>query len=331
MPIDNGYAPGRSSLRAVVLLAIAFLFAACSSSDDDDNPAAPTPTQPAAASELIVLEAKHSVPGDPNSTDIYTIDPESGARVRLTNDGSSRHPAWSPDHSQIIFSSDAGEADSQEELYIMQADGSDVRRITTTPGISEWHPRISPDGTRIAYMSLENDVAFVKTMNLDGSNDQRVTEAFKLLRSGVWSPDGKEIFFSGLKTDDTQFDIFSIDVETRELRLRIGTEYSEACPHVTHDGRTLMYGNSLEEPDGTMNQDLFMHDLVEGDTSGASDTRFTFSPGIDDYGDPDAADGTFAFISNRDGNLELYLIDRDGTNERRVTATPDLDEENPDW
>jgi Tol biopolymer transport system component len=333
MSIDLLTATRRVALG--LLIAGPLLLAACAGSDgddgDDERRAVTSTSTAVIESQLIVYEARGSVPEDPNSTDIYTIDPATGETKRLTNDGSSRHPAWSPDHSEIVYASDAGEADSQEEIYIMRGDGSNVRRLTTTPGISEWHPRISPDGTRIAYMSIENDIGFVKVMNVDGTGDERVSEQFKLLRSGVWSPDGTEIFFSGLKLDDTQFDIFSVNVETGEMQLRIGTEFSEACPHVTHDGRTLTYGNVFEEEDGTMNIDIFAHDLEDGDASGESDERLTDDLSVDDYGDPDEAGRLFVFVSRRDENPELYVLDRETSAERRLTTTVDLDEDNPDW
>ncbi len=37
------------------------------------------------------------------------------------------------------------------------------------------------------------------------------------------------------------------------------------------------------------------------------------------------------FLSRRDGNAELYLMDAEGENERRLTFTPDLHENVPDW
>jgi TolB protein len=307
------------------------MFAAACGGNDDNEPtpsatANPATSSPAPVEGLIVYEAKVGA-----ALDIYTIDVETGVTVKLTGDGGSRHPSWSQDHTQIIFASDRGEDDSQEELYIMQADGSGVRRLTQTPGISEWHPRFSPDGSRIAYMSQENDVGYVKMMNADGSGDRRISGAYSLLRSGVWSPDGAEFFFTGLPQQASNIDIFSIDLESGELTTRIATPTSEACPHLTSDGRTLTYGNVFEEADGTENIDLFAHDLTSDDTSGASDTRLTDDPTVDDYGDPDAGDATYVFLSRRDGNADLYLMNRDGSNERRLTQTPDIAEDNPDW
>jgi TolB protein len=318
-------------MRIVAVLALsALLLAACGGEDSDTSPSQ-TPAAPdTAPARPIVFEARGSDPADPNSTDIFSMDPATGETMQLTRDGSSKQPAWSPDYTQIVFASDVGEPDAQEEIYIMRADGTGVRRLTTTPGVSEWHPRISPDGARIAYMSVESDASFVKVMNIDGTGAEAVSDGFRLLRSGVWSPDGKEIFFSGLGQDQTQFDIFSINVETRALRARIATHFSEACPHVTSDGRTLIYGNVAGDGRDT-NIDLFAHDLSSDDTSGASDERLTTDPSVDDYGDPDTAGRSLVFVSRRDGNPELYVLDRDTHTERRLTTTLDLDEDNPDW
>lgn len=63
------------------------------------------------------------------STDIWVIDVETGARSQLTQDPSSDlWPVWSPDGQRIAFVSERDE--SSGEVYVMNADGSDVRRLT---------------------------------------------------------------------------------------------------------------------------------------------------------------------------------------------------------
>jgi Tol biopolymer transport system component len=329
MQIDHHHWTGRSLLRVAAVPVVAVALAACSSGDggrgDRSTPGAERP-----ASGLIVYEGRGGGT-DPNAVDIYTVDAATGETARLTSDGNSRQPAWSPDHASIVFASDAGNEDKQEDLYIMRADGSDVRRLTSTPGVSEWHPRISPDGSRIAYMSVAGNISFVKVMDIDGSGERQVGEAFKLLRSGVWSVDGREVLFSGLEPDEPDFAIYAIDVETGVLRVLIDTEHSEACPHLTEDGRTLTYGSVSDESGETVNIDVFAHDMASDDTSGASDARLTDDLTVDDYADPDPSGGGYVFVSRRDGNPELYLMAADGADERRLTNTPALSEDNPDW
>ncbi|MFW6116209.1 MAG: TolB family protein, partial [bacterium] len=60
--------------------------------------------------------------------------------------------AWSPSGEQIAFSSDR---DGNYEIYVMNADGSDQRRLTSSPG-TDWGATWSPDGARIAFASDRN-------------------------------------------------------------------------------------------------------------------------------------------------------------------------------
>jgi dipeptidyl aminopeptidase/acylaminoacyl peptidase len=81
-------------------------------------------------------------------------------------------PAWSPDGSRIAFESDA---DGDMDIYVMDADGSDVRQLTRNTEHDEG-PVFSPDGTKLAFTRGENDVATdIWTMNADGSGQRQLT------------------------------------------------------------------------------------------------------------------------------------------------------------
>ena len=111
-------------------------------------------------------------------------------------------PALSPDGRRIVFTSARMFSNTFAvfELYVMDADGSNLTRLTTSPDMT-WgynvYPRWSPDGSRIAFIRSINDgVAHVFVMNADGSNMQQLTFGDLNDLGVAWSPDGTKLAIS---------------------------------------------------------------------------------------------------------------------------------------
>ena len=78
------------------------------------------------------------------------MDPDGSNVQRLTTtkaDAGSWQPAWSPDGEKIAFSSNP---DGNGDIFVMDADGSNIRRLTHTPD-GEQFPSWSPDGEQIVF------------------------------------------------------------------------------------------------------------------------------------------------------------------------------------
>ncbi|MBD0347933.1 MAG: PD40 domain-containing protein [Thermoleophilia bacterium] len=112
--------------------------------------------------------------------DLYRVRPDGKGLRRLTfTRGSERRPgdegtpAWSPDGTQIAFSTNR---DGQQELYVMAADGKSQRRVTRAPGRDDILPRWSPDGSTIAYLGtpLPHGASAVYVIDPDGSGHRKV-------------------------------------------------------------------------------------------------------------------------------------------------------------
>jgi TolB protein len=152
---------------------------------------------------------------------------------------------------------------------------------------------------------------------------------FDFVEFPSWRRDGQEIYFAALSDDTQALDILSVNVETRDVTVRISTPAADVCPHFSFDQEWMTYARPPGDPDEE--PDLFRRPLERDDTSGAEDERLTDSPARDDYGNPSPDDERYVFLSNRDGNFDLYIMDFDGTNLRRLTNTPELRENVPDW
>ena len=283
--------------------------------------------------QFIVYEAQTD-----GITNVYTIDPQNGASRQLTHGTSfDGNPAWSPDRRRILFTSDRG-SESKGDLYTMDADGGHLSRLTDTPDAGEWSAKFSRDGTQIAYVRDASDGWSVWLMRADGSEQQRLTGPYPFAEFPSWAPDGRELYFAAiLKTAPgapaASSHIYSVDLATGAVRTRIDTGGTDACPHFSRNGKRLTYAAARVggQYDFDTNLDLFAHDLSSDDTTGAHDVALTDDPSRDDYGNASPDDSQMVFASDRDGNTELYLMDRDGSHQRRLTNTPDARENVPDW
>ncbi len=143
--------------------------------------------------------------------DLGVIHPDGTGRRVIKPGVYVEYPAWSPDGRRIAFMSPGESTEgSQYDIYVMNADGTDVRRLTDSPADDGW-PAWSPDGRQIVFSSERDDCTFsdaenclttgdigpwhtLYVMNADGTDQHRLTRTFG--QFAVWSPDGQYILFA---------------------------------------------------------------------------------------------------------------------------------------
>ena len=200
--------------------------------------------------------------------------------------------------------------DGKQQIYAMNADGSDQTRLTDTPGFENAHPSLSPDGTKIVFQSTrDGGDSGIYIMNADGSEQTRLTDNTYDDRYGSWSPDGSKIVFASNR--DGRYGIYVMDVDGTNQTLLADhqgqIEYLEWSP----DGSKIVFHG----PSKGSNRDIY---LVAAD--GSQKVRLTNSEGYD--GCPSwSPDGmNIAFVSQRDvGNGEIYTMDLTTGDQQRIT------------
>ncbi|HEX6744883.1 MAG TPA: hypothetical protein VF087_11720, partial [Solirubrobacteraceae bacterium] len=145
----------------------------------------------------------------------------------LLRTGDERYPSYSPDGTQIVFRGDLdlAEPSGDEEIYVMDADGTNVRQLTSN-GDFDSAPSWSPDGTEIAFEKAaagtfvpgvpaepgkEAEEKDIYVMRADGTHVRRLTDSPGLDEGPVWSPDGTKIAFSSDR--DGQQEIYVMDAD----------------------------------------------------------------------------------------------------------------------
>ena len=106
-------------------------------------------------------------------------------------------PQFSPDGRRIAFvvtTYDLSAGESNADIYVMNADGSETRRMTTDPK-SDTHPRWSPDGEWILFVSTREKGEQAWRIPANGGEAQRLTDFAPGAGGAVWTPDGGRLLF----------------------------------------------------------------------------------------------------------------------------------------
>lgn len=133
--------------------------------------------------------------------------PVDGGHERQVTSGDYHHsstPSWTPDGQTLVFSANRHDDWDQErnnsEIYKVDVDGGEITQLTDRYGPHS-SPVVSPDGQAIAFTSYEDQVQtyqinHIYTMNLDGSNRQRIETGMDRSPSGLrWDEDGQGLYF----------------------------------------------------------------------------------------------------------------------------------------
>lgn len=248
---------------------------------------------------------------------IWTIPASGGMAHRLTPDTlDAGNPAWSPDGQWIAFNSGG-------RLNVISTDGGSIRQLTTGP--DDGAPSWSPAGRDLFFLSRRSGRLQVWSVSADGGEPRQLTNEEDVYEyAPQWFPGRNLLVYSAggkIRTvDPTNGMRDSIPFRARLTLPRV--VYSHRSPHImapgdsmqvhkisrlapSHDGNRLVFvalGDLwLRETDGRIRQ------LTTGS---ASDKDPVWSPD----------ESRIAFVSNEDGDFQVFTLDLSSGTRRRVTS-----------
>ena len=148
-----------------------------------------------------------------------------------------------------------------DDIYVMNDDGTGRRRLTKNTVSRDHYPRWSPDGTRIAFIRYmdkkRQSSGELFIMNTNGKDLQRLTDNNAREGYPSWSPDGKRIVFQSDRNRRGRSEVHVIDLETRAVTQLTGIEKIEdergsVVPDWSPDGTQIVYEKfiSNRKPNG---------------------------------------------------------------------------------
>lgn len=253
--------------------------------------------------------------------DIYLLDTQSGLSMPfIASSMNERFPEWSPDGSQIAYHADPVET-WRFDLFVADADGSNIRRlqpeierITNYDALyyDEAMVSWSPDGSQIVFHSGATNAISYQSYRYNFETGKTTL----LIKSGsdvifpVWSPDGKRMAFA--VTREMHVPSYYAYQEIAELYVMVFDSTATSVP--------LMPDEVLRIPERLTMMDVSLANVQK------------LTAGDDIYFPSWSPDGTMiAYTLDTGLGEEIYVINADGTGERRLTTTRYARNRHPEW
>jgi TolB protein len=247
---------------------------------------------------------------DPQGTHIWVVN-ETGVGARDlggATGASDSWPSWSPTGDRLAFSRFSSLPYSHEDVWVMNADGTNPVQLTGTPGGAPTGvyeaPAWSPDGTRIAYSTANT----IGVMNADGANYHDITwpGGDRRFRYPAWSPDSTKLAFENILPDagdgyGSMTNVAVINADGSGMHDLIsffedGVVDSE--PAWSPDGTEILFASNRS---GTRN--VWIMNSDGSGKANVTNSRF------DDQGPTWSPDGSsMAFSSSRSGGSHIFTM-----------------------
>jgi len=153
--------------------------------------------------------------------------------------GSNSAPAWSPDGRQLAA---VLTKDGSSQVYLMNADGTNLRRLTFS-GAIDTEPFFTSDGQSIYFTSDRGGSAQIYRMPASGGEPVRVTFEGDYNVSPRISPDGKTLAY--ISRNSGRFQLMAMDLDSKQVQTLTDGQRDES-PSFAPNGRIILYATDVD-------------------------------------------------------------------------------------
>ncbi len=198
--------------------------------------------------------------------DIFESNLDGSGLKRLTSEkGYDAEGSYSPDGSKIVFCSNRS-GEKNLELYIMDADGKNVRKLTNAPGCYNGGPFFSPDGKKVIFRSdrKKKDHLQLYVIKVDGSGEKALTDDENwVFWAPFWYRDSTHIIYTAADHSNPlmrpNYDLYWMNIETgKKVRLTYAPG-ADVLPVFSPDYTKVMWTSNR---DGRSPTQLYLADFV---------------------------------------------------------------------
>jgi TolB protein len=246
--------------------------------------------------------------------EIYSADFDGSNFQRLTQHNSiSLSPRWSPRGDEIAYTS---YKDGTPALYLLHLPDLHSSRISNRPGVNIT-PAWYPDGESLALALNYNGNSEIYQISRSGTTVQRLTQSWGIDVSPAWSPDGKYLAFVSNRSGNPH--IYILTVGTKEVRRLTFQGNYNVTPVWSPKGNWIAYAGKAGG-----NFQIFVTPPSGGEAQQVTSSGNNESPDFS----PDGR--MILFSSNRQGKSAIYVMNANGTNQRRLTFM-NGEQSSPSW
>jgi Tol biopolymer transport system component len=239
-------------------------------------------------------------------------------RQLTVTEAANLRPMWNADHTKIAYQSNR---DGTYHIYVMDADGSNTKQLSSGADTDDRHPAWSPDGKFIAVDSGTTSQREIWIIEVATQRRTQITRAGAFASFPSWSPDGKRIAFYIYRSGTMDLWTTGRDgAGTTQLTKSLASEQQNQCTFACHAARWSPDSTRLAFSDGDLTHVLILSAVAN---TGAAPT--VISPdGERNHFPVYLKDGTIVYVSEHlsldQSWTDLWMVDPNSSGQRTEVA-----------